>query len=354
MNIVAGTRPFQQDGRTGAIVRLSLTNFLLNVVTLSLWRFWGKTKVRQELWRHTWAWGDPLEYTGTGRELFLGFLVALLGVFLPWMLLVSYLQTLVVAGQQWVGALILVMNALLMFLAGAGLYRARRYQLSRTVWRGIRGGQSGEAWRYGLLLLFTGIGVALSLGWALPWAQMKLARYEMENTLFGDQSFTCEAVSRPLYKRFAVVWLTALASPFVLGVIAMPMAGISSADTSVLAIGGAAALALCLLPFLLLPYAWYRAGFYAELARNTRFAGANFAFQTAGWDLVWLVFNNALLSLLTLGILKPVAALRVFRFTCQHLQVVGEPAFDQLNQGAKLTTRTGEGLAAVFDGAGEF
>jgi uncharacterized membrane protein YjgN (DUF898 family) len=59
------------------LFRLALINGLLSLITLGIYRFWGKTKIRKYLWSSAEIDGDRFEYIGTGREKFLGFLVAL-------------------------------------------------------------------------------------------------------------------------------------------------------------------------------------------------------------------------------------------------------------------------------------
>lgn len=91
--------PFVHHGATGPVMRLSLVNLLLNLVTLSLWRFWGKTRVRRLLWSGTSAWGDPAEYTGRGGELFLGFIVVMVAIFTPIVIAMGAAQAAVVAAK---------------------------------------------------------------------------------------------------------------------------------------------------------------------------------------------------------------------------------------------------------------
>ena len=62
----------QQSGLIG----LSIVNFILRILTLGIYHFWGKTEVRRRIWSAVRLNGEPLEYTGTGKELFIGFLVA--------------------------------------------------------------------------------------------------------------------------------------------------------------------------------------------------------------------------------------------------------------------------------------
>lgn len=352
------TSPFAHLGGTGAMIWLAVKNLLLNIVTLSLWRFWGKARVRRALWNGTTAWGDAAEYTGTGGELFLGFIVVLVSVFMPLMVAFGALQALVESGALWAAPGIGLLQLFVIFLAGAGLYRARRYQMTRTLWRGIRGGQSGTAWRYGLMLLGVGAATILTAGWAWPWAEMTLARYRLNNTTFGSGTFTCDAAARPLYRRFAVLWLFgavfAAALPFGVTMLAFANDHTTAAETalSVAVFYGLLIVWGCIT--VVLPYAWYRAGFYRELAAHTRFAEAGFALEATTGSLIRLSVGNALISLLSLGTLRPVAALRTFRYACSHLSVSGEPDWHRICQSAQPTGRLGEGLAAVFDGAGEF
>lgn len=360
MDPLARHAPFVHHGRTGAVIRLALFNLLLNILTLSLWRFWGKTRVRRALWAGTEAWGDAAEYTGTGRELFLGFMVALVAVFMPMMVALGAAQAAVAAGNAWAGLLVLLIQLAVVVLAAAGLYRARRYQLSRTVWRGIRGGQTGSAWRYGLTFLGVALITIVTLGWALPWAEMGLARYRMRNTTFGDCVFDCDAKARPLYRRFAVLWLAGVV--FLAGIggaIAVTVAVGQeqleiSGETAVVVMAGYALAIPWALLTIGLPLAWYRAAFLRELAAHTRFDGIAFSLDATTGGVVGLALGNFLVSVLSLGILRPWAALRTFRYGCAHLRMAGEPDWERVHQSANARLRTGEGLAAVFDGAGEF
>ena len=48
----------------------------LTIITLGIYRFWAKTKLRRYLWSVVEYDGDRFEYHGTAKELFLGFLIA--------------------------------------------------------------------------------------------------------------------------------------------------------------------------------------------------------------------------------------------------------------------------------------
>lgn len=349
--------PFAHSGRTGPMVRLALGNLLLSILTLSLYRFWGKTRVRRRLWEGTEAWGDPVEYTGTGGELFTGFLIVLFAVYAPLVAGAAGAQALLVAGNPLGGVLLSLLYFVTVLLVAAGLFRARRYQLSRTRWRGIRGGQTGSAVSYALRSMLVWAAVPLSLGWAWPAGEMWLARYRFSHTVFGDRHFTCEADTKGLYGRFFLVWISGVVFFLVVSLLGWALSDVMNApgrDKEAAGLLFVPVVAVAAVLILALPWAWYRAAFYRNLAAGLSFEGCRFSAEAGAWSLMRLVAGNMLISLLSLGILRPWAALRLFRYSCAVVAVEGEPDFAGIGRNEDGGPRAGEGLMAVFDGAGEF
>jgi len=140
ISAAGAARPLTYTGRKREIARLSLGIGLLNLITLSIYRFWGTTRLRRYLWSHVSFDGHALEYIGRGSELFVGFLIAIV-ILIPAVLVIGGVY--LFAASQ--GPLAHVVLQLLSYLAAfyllyVALYRARRYRLSRTLWRGIRAG----------------------------------------------------------------------------------------------------------------------------------------------------------------------------------------------------------------------
>lgn len=121
----------------GGFFGLSLLNGLLRILTLGVYHFWGKTEVRQRIWSAVRVDGEPLEYRGTGGELFRGFLIVFALVLVP--LGLTTIAVPLLWGPQIAGrGLIEITIWLIVFtLWGFGIHRARRYRLSRTRWREI-------------------------------------------------------------------------------------------------------------------------------------------------------------------------------------------------------------------------
>ncbi|TMJ33628.1 MAG: DUF898 domain-containing protein, partial [Alphaproteobacteria bacterium] len=153
-------------GRGAAFWRLIGRGSLLLMCTLGIYRFWLTTDIRRYLWSNTELADESFEYTGTARELLLGFLIAL-AVLVP--LYSGFFLLTLTLGEVW-GPLGLIV---LTFLGQYAVYRARRYRLSRTIYRGVRFHQDGSAWRYSLCAVLWWSLVVLSLGLAYPFAQSR-------------------------------------------------------------------------------------------------------------------------------------------------------------------------------------
>jgi uncharacterized membrane protein YjgN (DUF898 family) len=205
------TGKFHGSDRTFFGLLLRGAFFLL--LTLGIYRFWLATDVRRFLWGNTELAGDSLEYTGTAWELLIGFLMAIvlllpingvlfLATFVPWLLPFS-------------GILAFV---LLAWLGQFAVYRARRYRLTRTVFRGVRMHQTGSAWRYAIRSTLWWVVTVITLGLAYPWAQANLERYKMRHTHYGNLDGRFAGSGTRLFFRGFLLWLIVI-GPFVLGVV---------------------------------------------------------------------------------------------------------------------------------------
>lgn len=200
---------FDYDGGTFKFAGLVLSNLILQILTLGIFRFWARTRERRFLWSHVSLGEDRLEYTGKGSELFLGFLIAMVVLF-P--VAGIYQGLTIVAGSSVAGqiAVNLVYMTSLMFLVHLAVYRARRYRLTRTLWRGIRGTLMGSSVRYALVALAWLPAVILSLGLAAPFMRVALMDREINNMHLGDRPFTFDGKARDLFAYWIVPWLMLL------------------------------------------------------------------------------------------------------------------------------------------------
>jgi len=191
--------------------RLLARGGVLLMFTLGIYRFWLTTDIRRFLWSNTEVGGESFEYTGTARELLLGFLMAI-AILVPLYVALSLLA--LAFGEIWSTLGVVAIT----FLGQYAVYRARRYRLTRTVYRGVRFHQEGSAWRYSICAVYWWGLVALTLGLAYPFAQSHLESFKMRYTFFGNLPGAFEGSGWRLFARGILLWLVAVV-PFVIGVI---------------------------------------------------------------------------------------------------------------------------------------
>lgn len=198
--------PVRFIGRDEDFWRIVLRGGVLLMVTLGLYRFWLATDIRRFLWAHTQIDGRSLEYAGTAVELLRGFLVAT-ALVLP-IYTVFFITVLDFGGYGTLMTLGAVMA--LVFLSQYGIYLARGYRLTRTVFRGLRFHQTGSALLYMLWAVMWWSLTVITFGFAYPFTRAALERFKLRNTFFGDLQGRFEGKGSYLFWRGCLMWLVVL------------------------------------------------------------------------------------------------------------------------------------------------
>jgi uncharacterized membrane protein YjgN (DUF898 family) len=203
-------------GRRAEYRRLVMRGALLELATVGFYRFWLATDMRRHLWSHTSVGGDGPEYTGTAKELLIGFLFAM-AILLPIYLAYFFIGLEVERLQAFASIPLFLFFYL---FAQFAIYRARRYRLTRTVWRGVRFWMKGSGWNYSWRAALWGLFVLLTLGLALPWRAAALERFKMRHSFYGDLPGRFDATGWQFFKDGWWLWL--LSWPAILVPVAFP------------------------------------------------------------------------------------------------------------------------------------
>jgi uncharacterized membrane protein YjgN (DUF898 family) len=198
--------PVSFSGNRSEFRRLVTRGAGLELVTVGFYRFWLATDIRRHLWSHTSVDGDAAEYTGRGRELLVGFLFAL-AILVP-----IYLAYFIVGVEvERFKAFASFPLFLFFYVFGQfAIYRARRYRLTRTVWRGVRFWMDGSGWAYAAQAALWSVLMLPTLGLILPWREAALERYKMRHCYYGDLPGSFEGRGWELFKRGWWLWLLAV------------------------------------------------------------------------------------------------------------------------------------------------
>ena len=302
------------------------TNLLMGIVTLTVWHFWGKTNVRKHIWSCIQINGEPLEYTGTGGELFRGFLAVFVIFILPILLLTGGLSLYLGPEHPSIRGINGIFAVAGYLLGGFALYKARNYQLSRTNWRGIRGNMAGSAGLYSLTYFGSILAKSFSLGWATPVMNVVMSEQMIGDMRFGDSAFKFKGRAGPLYSTYALCWFLTLFVIFgggdylVYEFIQLFGSNLDETFKQVFKTEGSAKptqdelqlvgffilalIGVILIYVLIIPTLWalYSAKEMRTLAAYTRFDGAQFKLNATAGNVIWLAIGNLLIIVFAIAL----------------------------------------------------
>ncbi|MEQ1548732.1 MAG: YjgN family protein [Chakrabartia sp.] len=388
------------DGDWRELLPIALSNLFLTIVTLGFYRFWGTVRERQYLWSKTRFIDDTFEWTGTGLELFFGFLIALLLFGLPFLVLNLILQGLALQGYGKIaGVMIAGIYIFLLFLAGVATFRGLRYRLSRTYWHGIHGGSDDAGWHYGWSWLWKNIVAYLCAALLFPWSMVSLWKQRWESMSFGPHKFHSAPEWGKLMPRYLLAYVAPFAIIILLFIVLVPIGMATAAGGIESDSPPAAMIALIVLAVLAFYVLWplaalvFYAAYLREVINTMRRSTLEFEFTARTKDWVKLFLGNVglwilagaaamiplgafgLLSnfatlqpgqsplpsdLLTLaifgvafaipfGLVGPLIRYRNWSFFVRHLEAGGEINLASLTQSNTREIKQGEGLLDAFD-----
>lgn len=390
------------DGRLTELLSLVAVNMGLNILTTGFYRFWAKTRLRRFFLSRVSILNDRLIYTGTGMELFIGFLVVL-GILAPLLVGFKFLGAYALGKGDVVFALAQVLYyGFLLFLYFIAVYRAQRYRLSRITWRGVRAGQVGSALVYALRAMCWIVAVVFTAGFAYPLMRHDLIAYRINNGRFGQHCFQYSGPATPLYYYWVLPWVCLL----LMAGCMIWLSGVAGtmniarwenlpAEDQAPIYETAARMAPVFLGVLVLFFVaniWYRAAEMRYFTENTIFENLTFESRIAGWKLFlpylayWsllaIMFGSVmaaivagmqhfaladaidenetaamglgfgvLIMLLGIGsLLKPLVLQSLLvRIFCNNLTIKGRIESDRLLQNQLKAPGRGEGLADALD-----
>lgn len=333
---------------------LSLKNALLSLLTLGIYSFWGKTEVRRRIWNAIRINGEPLEYTGTGWELFRGFLLAFLLLFGGFILYAILIAAITGGDKRLMDLLSLPLYIIAFWLIGFATYRTWRYRLRRTRWRGIRGTLAGSPVKYANSHFLTGLAALFTLGWLNPWRSRRLHALMTRDTRFGSAPLRVEPEPAlgPLYRPFALAWVGGILIFFLMLIIldrsfGAEIAGTSSLNASSLILSGL----LLLAGSILIMWLWlrYSARSANWLTSHVRLHDGRFRLNLTPGGLFRLWLGNLLITALSLGILMPMVQKRTARYMVGNTSFEGTVDLSRLTQATDGLEKSGEGLGEMFD-----
>lgn len=296
----ASPQRITQHGHGAELFVIFIVNVILTILTLGIYRFWAITRTRRYIWSQTEIEGQYLEYTGSGKQLLIGFIKVAL-IFIALAVVIAFFPP-----------VLALLYLAMPFVIGLALYGAMRYRLSHTRLRGVRFGLDGKASDYALMTLGYTLLLLFTLGMAAPWVRSALYGEMTNHMCYGSARFHYDGRG------------SQMAGPFFLSV-------------------------LLTLPTLGLIWLWYRGREIRYQTSHTRIANLQLTSTLSGRAYTWLVLSNLVMLVFTLGLALPWITLRSLRYLLARLQIDGELDYAAITQSAEEANATGEGLADALD-----
>lgn len=357
----SGRLAFHGDGAT--LFSLYVVNLFLTLVTLGVYYFWARTRIRTYLLSEIEFEGDRFAWHGTGKELSLGFLqVAVLflvlyavsaGIRFGWHHPAA--ESVLRFGGSIIG----------LFLVPIAMVGARRYRLSRASWRGIRFSFRGRGREFLRIFIPGTLLSVITLGLYYPLFLNNLRRYLVGRSFFGATPFVYDGRGKDLFWRFLLALMLVIAGITGLGgllfhtlrtfsgVTSAPMGFAGRRDLltphAVQFLGIAAGLAILFVLILGLIWFWYAAYRNRYYWGHTSFAGVHFRSTVTALRLMGLTLTNLLLLLVTLGLALPWVLARNLRFVFTNVSLEGPVDFGAIQQEAQEASAAGGALGDVLD-----
>jgi uncharacterized membrane protein YjgN (DUF898 family) len=323
------------SGSGAEYFRIWVVNLLLTVATLGIYSAWAKTRRLQYFYRNTHLAGASFDFLGDPRAILRGRLLAVT-------VLAAYHYAFgfsVTAGVAIVGVLLLGLPFM--------MRSALRFRLSNTWYRGLPFGFSGGLGKAYLaylppvaLLLVPGALIALGtdpkvagilflLYVFFPLMHGAMKAYQHGHLLYGDQGARL-ALS---FARLAAPYLYA----FLMGLGALVAVAVLSMLSFSMGRKGGAVGILPLLAGIVL--------FYLAMLLIAPYIAIACRMTVRGYLKLQVV--NVLLTLLTLGLFRPFAAVRTWRYRVEHLRIDAPDGFEQATATAQRrpATAAGDGVA---------
>lgn len=301
-------------GEGSKLFGIMIVNAILTVLTLGLYYPWAKVAKLHYLYHEAEFSGSRFEFHGKGREVFKGFIKAILIFIVAYGLLLS---------APYVGSTVLTIvfflsaYAIFAFLIPIAIHGAARYRLSRTSWRGIHFGYRGN--RKELMNIFIK-GVLLTIitfGIYSFWLSIQIRKYVIGHIRFGSISFSYKGEGGEFF------WLNFkgyLLSVFTFGIY----------------------------------FAWYFKDLTNYYINNIRLhqeeSTIKLRSSITGGAYFSLFFVNFIIVIFTLGLGTPWAIVRTMRFVANNITVEGNLDTDNILQTEEdYRNATGDDMADMLD-----
>lgn len=331
---------FEFRGTGSEYFRIWIVNLLLTVVTVGIYSAWAKVRRLRYFHGNTLLDGHAFDYHAEPKAILIGRLITVGGYALfllagkinPALNLIAV--PLLAVGLPWV------------------IMRSRRFHLRMTSWRGLRFGFHGDYKGAFKAYILWWLAAIFTAGILLPVFLQRRLTYLLGNSAYGSQRASYDVRVGRFYAFYGWFILKVLGALILASLLTALVIGISK--PSVGAMGSPVAAvwtSVILIAVSLLMAGIYQAGLLNLAFGNLCIGPHRVESTLKGTGLAGLLFTNAVLIVITLGLYSPWAKVRLVRYQLEHLQVIasGDLADITASATADDTKALGDEISDFFD-----
>ena len=337
--------PMSFTGAGSEYFRIWIVNLALSIVTLGIYSAWAKVRRLQYFFRHTRLAGAGFDYHGNPVAILRGRVVGLI-------LFGLYSAARYVNAWMMV-AIFVALAAVMPWLLG----RSLRFRLHNSSYRGIRfkfHGTTRQA--YWVFLALPALTV-LSLFTLVPFCHQRIKRYQLTNAAFGRSRFSFATGPGDFYFAYMLAGLAfaglLIAAFTLLAVIGLVLSGSpppndgESSGRMVAMFGG---FILIYILAIVSAQAITAARIRNAVWGNVKLEQHEFISEVSAPQLFGILFTNLLATVMTLGLFRPFAQVRLARYLISTVTLVPAAGLDSFAAAeADDVTAAGEETADFFD-----
>jgi uncharacterized membrane protein YjgN (DUF898 family) len=330
---------FRFTGNSSDYFVIWIVNLILTILTLGIYSAWAKVRRMQYFYRNTRLNESSFDYHGTAIAILKGRLIAV-ALFASYSIFLQFMPMLGLA----IGVLIALIMPYLLVVSF-------RFRLYNSSYRGLRFGFAGSVKSAYMTFLALPIFTLLTLYLLAPFTHQRIKAYQHGNSRFGQSAFTFNAGVGSFYKIYFFTLLLLLLTGGLFGFAAYSLFMGSMESLSKEAIIGIVVAVyglLILTSLLIIPYFISR---IQNLSWNHTTLGEHrFRSTMTARGLAWIIFSNFILIVMTFGLFKPFADIRMARYRIEHMYFLPAGNVDDFiaSEQQKIAA-TGTETAEIFD-----
>ncbi|UXS02858.1 YjgN family protein [Agrobacterium tumefaciens] len=314
--VATDTRAYERGvfkGSAGEYFGIWIVNILLTIITIGIYSAWAKVRRKRYFNGSTELAGRAFGYHATGGQIFKGRLIAF-----AFIIVMQIFATLLPV-LAFIPAILFV--AFLPWL----VMRSIRFNARVTSYRNVRFDFAGKTGGAFVSVVLGGFVAFISFGILAPLASRWVNRYVFGNLRYGDRPFSADPKIGALYR----VWIIPAIMVVVGGTVFSFLGFAIFAANSALADDETTAITMALGSlyiglfgaFLVYGLAGivYRAGVRNVVISSMFLDGKHRLLSDVNRGrYLWIVISNLVLSVITLGLMRPWAAVREARYSVEH------------------------------------